>query len=345
MMKAALLTAPRAFEIRSLPEPHPQPGEVLVRVRRAGVCGSDLHFYESGRIGEAILKEPFLMGHEFSGEIADSAGVAGAPPIGTRVAVDPAVHCGVCPFCHAGRPNICPDVRFTGFPPYPGAFAEYIAAPLHNIYPMPDTIPDDAGPLLETLAVALHALDILGDIRGQTCAVLGAGPVGLLMTLTLQLHGTKVIAITEPVKERREAAQRLSGVMALHSDDKEGIREQIQKITGYGPDLVFETAGQPESYQAALELTRPGGRVCIIGIYPQGAMPVDFTAARRKELTVHLLRRSLPHNYPEAIRLASEGKIDLAPLATHCYPLDRIGEAFQTAEHKTGGVLKALLQP
>lgn len=316
-----------------------------MRVKRAGVCGSDIHFYDSGRIGEVVLREPFLMGHEFSGVIDDACGVPGAPPAGTRVAVDPSVHCGVCPFCKAGRPNICPDVKFTGFPPYSGAFAEYITAPAQNVYPMPNHISDDCGPLLETLAVAVHTAELVGSVRGKTCAILGAGPVGLLMMRVLQRHGADIVLIVEPVAERREMAQRLGCEFAFHPEDIESIHKQIKKSTVFGPNMVFETAGEPESYQMSFELTRPGGMVCIIGIFPLGAMPLDFTSARRKELTAQLVRRSLPHNYPEAIRLAAEGAIDLQPLATHNFPLEKIDDAFQTAHQKTNGVIKALVSP
>lgn len=344
-MQAALLISPKQFEIEWLPRPVPKSGEVLVRVLRAGVCGSDIHFYDSGRIGEVILREPFLMGHEFSGVIEDACGVPGAPPVGTRVAVDPSVHCGVCPFCQAGRPNICPDVKFTGFPPYPGAFAEYVAAPAHNVYPMPDSVSDDCGPLLETLAVAVHTMELIGDLRGKTCAILGAGPVGLLTMLMAKQNGAQVILITEPVAERRQMAQRLGCEFAFDSSNIDNIHRRIKESTGYGPDIIFETAGEPESYQASLELIRPGGIVCIIGIFPLGAMPLDFTSARRKEIVIRLVRRSLPQNYPEAIRLASDGIIDLQPLATHNFPLAKIGDAFQTAHKKTNGVVKALVSP
>ncbi|MBN2328402.1 MAG: alcohol dehydrogenase catalytic domain-containing protein [Candidatus Omnitrophica bacterium] len=344
-MKAALLTAPQTFQIESIPPPQPKEGEVIVRVKRAGVCGSDIHFYEAGRIGETVLTDPFLMGHEFSGVIEDACGVSGAPQEGARVAVDPAVHCGVCPFCLAGRPNICPDVKFTGFPPYSGAFAEYISIPVQNVYPMPDEISDDCGPLLETLAVAVHTLELMGDVQGKNCAVLGAGPVGMLTMLTLRHYGANVRFLTEPVKDRREKAMQLGCEFAFDPAQTDEIEDHSKRTTNYGPDIIFETAGEPESYQAALEWVRPGGTVCIIGIYPQGAMPLDFTAARRKEAVIQLVRRSLPHNYPEAIRLAAEGAIDLPPLATHNFPLERIGDAFSTAHHKTDGVIKALVSP
>jgi len=344
-MKAALLTAPGQFEIHNIDQPKPSEGEVLVRVKRTGVCGSDIHFYESGRIGEVILTDPFLMGHEFSGVIEDACGVPNSPPVGTRVAVDPARHCGVCPFCLAGRPNICPSVKFTGFPPYQGAFAEFITAPIENVYTMPDNVPDDIGPLLETLSVAIHAAELVPDLRGKSCAVLGAGSVGLLTMLVLQQQGADVVLITEPVKERRDMAKRLGCQFTFNPDDHEPIKEHLKQTTTYGPDYIFETAGEPESYQMALELARPGGTVCIIGIYPQGAMPIDFTAARRKELLIQQVRRSLPKNYPESIRMVSEGLLNIQPLATHTFPLSDIGDAFQMAHHKTNGVIKALITP
>ena len=343
-MQAAFLSAPLTFSVGEASPPTPGDGELLVRVRRAGICGSDLHFYRDGRIGDAVLNEPFIMGHEFGGVIEEMNGVDSAPAAGTRVAVEPATPCGKCPFCREGRSNVCPDVRFTGFPPYQGAFAELIAVPAENIYPIPDNIPDETVPLLETLAVALHGVELLPDVKGKSCAVLGAGSVGLLTLLELKRREADIGLGTEPVAERREMAKRLGAAHVFDPSDRQAIHDHLIHSTGYGPELVFEAAGEPESFQMAYDIPRPGGISCLFGIYPGDSFPIDFNHARRKELTTIFVRRSLPKNYPEAIRLVSEGALDISPLLTHTFPLARIGDAFEMALHRGDGCVKVSVE-
>ncbi|RJP29909.1 MAG: hypothetical protein C4527_10550 [Candidatus Omnitrophota bacterium] len=342
-MQAALLVAPRLFALTEVRSPAPAANEVIVRVKHAGICGSDLHFYVNARIGDAALSEPFIMGHEFSGVIEDTNGIASSPPVGTRVAVEPAVHCGQCPFCRAGRPNICPNVRFTGFPPYSGAFAEYVAIPVHNVYPLPDSITDETGPVLETLAVAVHALELVPDVRGKTCAVLGAGPVGLLVAQLLIKNGAKVVLATDPIPARRRKALELGCAAAFDPKEIEDIQSFLEHTTDYGPELIFEAAGEPQSFQQAYDLTAPGGMVAFIGIYPLGSFSIDFGHARRKELQTLFVRRSLPANYPEAIRLVAEEHVDIGQFVTHILPLSRIEDAFDLAVNRRDGSIKIVL--
>ncbi len=343
-MQAAQLTAAKQFQIADVPPPQVKENEVLVRVKHAGVCGSDLHFYLDARIGEVALEEPFIMGHEFSGVIEDTNGIPSSPPVGTRVAVEPAVHCGQCPFCRAGRPNICPHVRFTGFPPYSGAFAELVSIPVENVYPLPDTIPDNYGPILETLAVAIHSLELVPDVRGKACTVIGAGSVGLLVILMLIHHGADVVLVTDPVQERREKAMTLGCKNSCDPTEKEKIQKILKDATDYGPEFVFEAAGEPDSFQQAFDITRPGGTALLIGIYPHGTFPIDFSHARRKELQSIFVRRSLPQNYPEAIRLVSEGHLDVGQLVTHSFPLHQIKEAFKLATEREDGIIKSIVK-
>lgn len=342
-MKAAQLIAPKEFALTDIPEPARGPGEILIRVNRAGVCGSDLHFYHLGRIGGAELTGPFVMGHEFGGVVVDNGGLPGAPANGARVAADPAVSCGECPWCRAGRPNICPNVKFTGFPPYRGAYAELISIPRENVFPVPDRIPDEAVPVIETLAVALHGLELVPDVKGKTCAVLGAGTVGLLTMMLLLQRGANVALVTEPVPLRREAARAIGCEWTFDPAGGEGIRRRMDETCPHGFELIFEAAGEPESFQNAFDWLGPGGRAAIFGIHAEGACAMDFNTARRNEAEAVFVRRSLPRNYPEAIRLLDQGVIDISPVITHRFPLDEIGKAFELASDRRDGVVKAIL--
>ena len=344
-MRAAFLVAPGTFECRDSPFPVRREGEVLVRVLAAGVCGSDLHFYRTGRIGEVELTEPFVMGHECSGVVEDSGEFGNEPARGARVAIEPSIVCGSCLLCRGGRPNLCLRLRFLGFPPLSGAYAEFLSLPRHNLYIIPDSVRDEEAPLIETLAVALHTVELAGNVSGRTVAVLGSGPIGLLTLWELRRHGARVAIVTEPAPSRREVAQSLGAEVVLDPGDSEGLTKQRRALDGVGPELVIEAAGQPESFQQALEIVRPGGTVVYCGIYPLGCMPIDFTPARRKELKILFVRRSMPHNYSHAIHLITEGRIDLSQITVRTYELDRIDEAFRDAEERAPGLVKAILLP
>ncbi|MFH1742975.1 MAG: alcohol dehydrogenase catalytic domain-containing protein [bacterium] len=342
-MRAAFLTGPRTIECKDIPAPNKGENEVLVRVRAAGVCGSDLHFYSAGRIGEFVLKGPFVMGHEFSGVVEDPGTFADRLPKGTRVAIEPSIVCDSCLFCCQGRPNLCLNLSFVGFPPKGGGFAEYVSIPPQNLYPLPDSIRDEEAPLVETFAIALHTVELMGEVSGKTVAILGAGPVGLLTLLELRRCGASVSFVTEPVSFRRETARSFGAEAVLDPHDSQTLSKCQQDLDGLGPDFVVEAAGEPESFQQALDIVRPGGTVVYCGIYPLGSMPIDFNSARRKELRVLFVRRSVPRNYSEAVRLVAGGEIDLSKLAGGAYPLDRISEAFRDAEARIPGLIKAIL--
>ena len=226
-MKAAILTAPRTFNSASVELPPPGKNEVLVRVLCAGVCGSDLHFYESGRIGDAVLAEPFVMGHEFMGVIAENYALSHAPAVGTRVAVDPAFSCGECEFCRSGGENICPFVRFCGFPPYSGAYCRFIHVPVQNVFPIPDSITDEEGPVLETLAVALHGLELIPPVKENLCGFRRGFDWAAGHSCIAALWGN-IILVTEPVPERRELARTDRLQTRGRSNDPAQIQEYLK---------------------------------------------------------------------------------------------------------------------
>jgi 2-desacetyl-2-hydroxyethyl bacteriochlorophyllide A dehydrogenase len=199
--------------------------------------------------------------------------------------------------------------------------------------------------LIETLAVALHTVKLAGKVSGRTAAILGAGPVGLLTLLELRRRGVRVAFVTEPVDSRRKTAQSLGAEAALDPGESEALSERRGALDGLGPDLVVETAGQPESFQQALDVVRPGGTVVYCGIYPLRYFSIDFTPARRKELVIRFVRRSTPGNYAEAIRLLTQGQIEISRLTVRTYELDRVSEAFRDAEERVPGLIKAILLP
>lgn len=318
---AIRLTGPGTLEQVELPVNEPGDGEVLLDVLAVGLCGSDRHWYGQGGIGEAVLGEGLILGHEFS------AMVGSGPNRGQRVAVDPAIPCRACEQCLADRPNLCIDLRFAGHD-IDGALRGHMVWPEWCLVPLPDSLSDEQGTLLEPLGVALHAIDLAGPIEGLSVGVVGCGPIGLLLIAALRQAGAGQISVVEPLAHRLEAAMAMGATGMEPGDDV---------------DVVFETAGTDDALDRALSSARPGGRVVLIGI-PDGDR-ISFVAsiARRKELTMVSCRRMLPGDLARAALLAERGIPGLERLVTHRYEMSRTDEAFETLVTQQG--IKVVVNP
>jgi L-iditol 2-dehydrogenase len=288
--------------------PEPREGEVLLRVTAVGLCGSDLHWFSEGGIGEARLTQPLVLGHEFAGVIESGAGR------GRRVAADPAIPCGRCELCRGGDPNLCEKVRFAGHTVTDGALRRSIVWPEDALHPLPDALSDEDGALLETLGIAIHALD-LGHVRpGSTVGVFGLGPVGLLLVQLARLAGASEVLATDVLPHRLDAGKGL------------GAR-------------VFEASA--DAIDTAVAVARPGGRIVLVGIPSEDRISFAASPARRKGLTLALSRR-MKHTYPRAIRLVEAGQVDLSGLVTHRFPLHE-RDAFEVLARREG--IKVLVEP
>jgi L-iditol 2-dehydrogenase len=342
-MRASLLYPIRDLRLEALPLPAPASGEVLLEVASVGVCGSDVHYYLEGRIGDQVVTEPIVMGHEFSAWVAGlGAGVEGLE-IGQLVAVDPAIHCGECESCQHGHPNLCPHVRFCGTPPIDGVFREYTCMPVENCFPLPQTFSPAEGAMLEPLGIAIHGVDLAHLRPGNTVAVLGAGPIGLLTAAVARAAGAGEIYMTEPQVHRRQFALDYVADAVLNPDDVDVVAEIEHLTGGRGVDVAFEAAGAPETPGQATDMTRPGGKVLLVGIPSDDTTTFTASVIRRKGLTIKLVRR-MKHTYPRAIRLVDIGMVDVKPLVTHTFPLERIVEAFEMVAAYDDGVLRAIIQ-
>jgi L-iditol 2-dehydrogenase len=342
-MRACRLHGIRDLRLEELPRPAPGDDEVLLRVTAVGVCGSDVHYYLEGRIGEQVVTGPLILGHEFSARVAElGAGVEGLE-VGQSVAVDPAISCGACEPCRQGHPNLCLNVRFCGTPPVDGVFAVYAVMPARNCFPLPQEMGPLEGALLEPLGIALHTVDLAHLQAGQTVAVLGAGPIGLLTAAVARAAGASEVYMTEPLAYRREFASRYVADAVLNPRDTDVVAE-IRRLTGRrGVDVAFEAAGAPRTPQQAAEVARVGGKLIIAGIPSDDSLSMSAFTVRQKGLTIKLVRR-MKHTYVRAIRLVRTGAIDLKPLATHVVPLEQIGDAFEMVAGYRDGVLRALIQ-
>ncbi len=327
-MLAARLYGARDLRIAEEPDPVPGPGESLVRVDGVGICGSDLHWFVEGEIGENKLTQPVVPGHEMGGTVVSG------PRAGQRVAIEPAIPCGHCRYCLAGWVNLCPTCRFSGQGSLDGGLRELMAWPDELLSPVPDVIADDQVPLLEPLLIAMHA-DYLRPVRrGDQVAVVGCGPIGLLQIQVARLAEPARILAVEPHAHRRAAAL------------EAGATEAVESIVpGEGEpvfDVVFDASGSPGAVAAAVDLARPGGTVVLAGIPDEDATTFRASVARRKGLTFTLVRRSVPRN-ERAYRLIETGRIRLDGLVSHRFPLQQAVEAFEVAASREG--LKVMVQP
>lgn len=333
-MKVARLHGPGDLRIAQEQQPVPAPGETLVQVRAVGLCGSDLHWYEEGNIGDAPLTRPLVPGHEI-------AGIArGGPHEGRLVAVDPAIPCRSCPMCAAGHRNLCPTVSFAGHSTCDGGLREFMPWPHALLHPVPEELSAAEAALLEPLGVALHAWD-LGHARiGDTVAIVGAGPIGLLTVQLARAGGAAQIIVVEPLEHRRAAA-RSFGADAVLSPEEADLRAW-QELTGSGCDLAFEFAGNDPAIAAAFRAARPGARVLLGGIPSNDSSTFQAGLARRKGLTILMVRR-MKEMYPRAIELASSGRVDLRSLVSRVLPISQADAAFVSAGTRDG--LKVIIDP
>lgn len=311
-------------------------GQELVRVTAVGLCGSDLHWFSEAGIGDSRLSRPVVPGHEFAGVIE------GGPRHGERVAVDPALPCGHCESCRDGFRNLCPAVAFAGHGEYDGGLRQYLAWPSWALHRLPDALSAADGAMLEPLGVALHALD-LGHLRiGATIAVFGAGPIGLLLVQAARRCGATRIVVVEPLAHRRDAALRLGADVALDVVAARDESALAAALGGSGADAVFELAGNDLAVELSLRAARPGARVVLGGIPAGDHTTFPASTARRKGLTLVLVRR-MNEAYPRAIRLVEQGLIDVSSIVSHRYPIERVADAFGVAAGRAG--LKVVVEP
>lgn len=342
-MKVAYFTELRTIVINEEPEPGPPgPREVLVRIRRVGVCGSDVHYYLEGKIGDQILPYPATLGHECAGTVvAVGSEVRDLVP-GMDVAIDPAFSCGQCDQCRSGRPHTCRNLRFMGAPgEAPGAAAEFRLVPAENCFPVPQGLSLEEAVLAEPLSIALHAIRLGGVTPGMRVGVIGCGPIGLGILAVLRHAGAGPLYASEPLAYRREVAVAL-GCRKTIDPRRQNVRDSILEEEPRGLDVVFECSGDPDVIDVAQEILTPGGTLVIVGIPTQPLVSFNIHRMRRVELTFRNVRRQVGCMKPALTALAL-GHVPSKLFLTHVFPLGRIGEAFETVAQYADGVVKALV--
>ena len=341
-MRAAELIAPLTFRLTDMPIEDPGPGEVQVRIEAVGVCGSDLHAYSEGAVGSTPNVYPMVLGHEPAGRIVKTGvGVTGLAT-GDRGALEPALYCYHCEFCLSGHHNVCANIRFLSNPHHPGFFRELVNLPVANFLPIPAGISCDEATLAEPLAVALHSVRLASIRPGETVAVIGAGPIGLLTIAALRAAKAGRIWAVEPLVHRIELARSIGADVAI--EPREAAEEILRGTGQRGVDCAIDCAAREHTTSQAIQLTRNAGRVALTGIHSTPFVSMDGSAMRRKELTIFNVRRS-NHETEEALELLRAHPEWFAPLLTHAREIESIDEAFAIASQYRDGVGKMIVRP
>jgi len=343
-MKAAVLTGPGKVQVREWPMPEViNPSDVLLRVQTVGICGSDLHYFSEKVVGDTVLHYPVVLGHECAAVVeAVGSGVKRLKP-GDRVAVEPAISCGVCDQCLAGRPNTCRSLSFLGHPKErTGALAEFIVMPEENCYPLAKGVSFVQATLAEPLSIGIHAVNLAESVKGKTLAILGVGPIGLSVGLAARLAGPAAIFVTDKVDDRIRMAGRELGADWAGNPVKQNVVMDVLDREPGGLDLVFECCGQQDALDQAVEMLKPGGTLMLVGIPLERRVSFDISRLRKRELRLQNVRRQ-NQCVGQALQMVEDGRVKPDFMATHEFHLDETQKAFETALHYRDGVIKAII--
>ena len=344
LMKAVLLTGIRQMELRDVPEPKiVNDTDVLLKIERIGVCGSDVHYYKTGRIGSQIVQYPYIVGHECAAVVAKVGSAVKNLEPGQPVVVEPAVSCHKCPQCLAGRENTCYNLCFLGTPGQgPGCLSEYIVMPAECCLPTYDKITLEQGALCEPLAIGVYAVQQSQLKAGEKAAVLGAGPIGLSCTAAALAEGAAACYMTEKIKERIKIAAD-NGAAWVGNPDSEDVVKKVLEFEPEGVDVAFECAGQQQTIDQAIEVLKPGGKLMLIGIPQQERVSFLVDKIRRKEITIINVRRQ-NRCTQRAVDLVAAGNIDVDFMVTHRFSFEQTQDAFDLVSEYRDGVVKAMIE-
>lgn len=335
--RAAVLTAPNSIEVRDWPEPAPGADDVVIEISAVGVCGSDVHYFKHGRIGDIVIDQPLVLGHEAAGTISAVGANVKHLGIGDRVALEPQRPCGHCEQCWSGAYNLCPDVVFMAAPPCHGAFARRVVNPADFTFRIPDSMGFEEAALMEPLAVGFWAAERAQLRAGSRCLVIGAGPIGLLAAQVALARGAVGVVVSDVHPERIASVRRFPR-FAAHDAAADPGYATVDPI-----DHVIECSGSAEVLNRALKRVRPRGSVALVGINIEGHADIDVWSVMAKELSIVGVYR-YAGIYPRVIALAASGQIDLTSMITHRFDLDHTGDALSQGSRDMSSI-KSIVRP
>jgi len=334
-MKAAYLKEKENIIFKNIDKPEPGPNEVLVKVKSVGLCGSDMHYYKHGKIGDYVVEDPLILGHESAGEVEKIGEKVEGLKKGDRVAIEPGVPCGKCDYCRTGKYNLCPDVIFMATPPIDGAFAEFVTSPPEYLFKLPENVSFEEGAMVEPLAVGMNAAKKANIKLGDKVLILGAGAIGLVTLQAVKAAGAADITVTDLNELRLGKAINTGASTVINVEN-----EEIPEPETY--DVVIETAGVKSTAQQALKLVKRGGRVVLVGLTPEGTFSFPVNQILDKELTVEGIFR-YANLYQRAINLISSGMIDVDTLITDRFNFEDVDKAFVHADQNANKIIKLVV--
>lgn len=341
--RAVYMTGLKKMEIREIEIPVPKEKEVLVKLEYVGICGSDVHYLEHGKIGNFIVNGDFILGHECAGTIAAVGEGVKDLKIGDKVALEPGCTCGQCEFCKTGRYNLCPDVEFLATPPYDGCLMNYISFPANMAFKLPDNVSTKEGALVEPLAVGLHAASQGGVRLGDKVVILGAGCIGLVTLLACKAFGATDVIVVDVIEKRLEAAKKLGASQVINARDVNAAEKIAELTDGKGVDKVIETAGSEFTIKQTPYLVKRGGTIVLVGLAPKDIIEFDFMQIMTKEAEIKSVFR-YRNLYPAAIGAIADGKIDVKGIVTHEFDFEDTKKAFDFVIENKNDVVKAVIK-
>ena len=343
-MKALRLTGLRQMELTEVPNPELRNDtDVLLKMGAIGVCGSDIHYYLTGRIGSQIVKYPFTVGHECAGAVEAVGSAVKNLAVGDKVAVDPAQPCWKCEQCQVGREHTCRDLKFLGTPGQgDGCLSEYIVMPETSCFKIPDSMPLGVAAACEPLSIGVYAVKLSVPMPGKKIGILGSGPIGLSVLLPAKVQGADKIYVTDKIDGRLKVAERC-GAAWTGNPDKADIVEEVAALEPLGLDVVFECCGKQEALDQAVEMLKPGGKLVLVGIPEIDRVSFAIDKLRRKEICIQNVRRQVGC-VQDALDLIDSGKVNVDFMITHHFTLDQTVDAFELVAEYADGVVKAMIE-
>lgn len=343
MMKVAVMNGIGKMGFVEREVPQPADNEVLVKLEYVGICGSDMHYYETGRIGDYVVEPPFVLGHEPGGVVVEVGKDVKHLKVGDRVALEPGKTCGHCEFCKEGKYNLCPDVVFFATPPVDGVFQEYVAHEAALCFKLPDNVDTMEGALIEPLAVGFHAANQGGAHAGQTAVVFGAGCIGLVSMMALKAEGVSKVYVVDIMQKRLDKAMELGATEVINSMDTDVMAEIARLTEGKGADLIIETAGMEITTRQAIHIAKKGAAIVLVGYSKTGEMILPLSLALDKELTFKTVFR-YRHIYPMAIEAVASGKVNLKGIVSNVFDFHDIQNAMDNSISDKANIVKSVVK-
>ncbi|SNS60879.1 L-iditol 2-dehydrogenase [Anaerovirgula multivorans] len=341
--KAVFMQGINNMTIKDIPMPELTDKDVLIKIDTVGICGSDVHYYQHGKIGDFVVEGDFILGHECAGEVVEVGKDVKNLSIGDRVALEPGKACGKCEFCKGGKYNLCPDVEFFATPPYHGVFANYVSHPEDMCFKLPESVSNVEGALVEPLAVGLHASNQGGVKLGDAVVIFGTGCIGLVTILSCKAKGASKIIVVDILDNRLETAKKIGATDIINAKDVDVLKKIEELTEGKGADVVIDAAGAEATVKHTVDVVKTGGTIVLVGMTPKDEVEFNFMKLMAKEAEVKTVFR-YRNLYPIAINAIASGAINVKDIVSHEFDFEHTKEAFDFVVGNARDVVKAVIK-